>query len=562
MVEDQSATPPVVLIELPRNKKQQMEEPVRIAPPALVRMEWGSKQPKQVDKDILRYALTTGGELAQKQQNVEMEEEIEAIRANLFVEITEGEASLACDKRGSRVLQNLVKHAKQEQAIEGVAERLKPYIGHLSYEPFASHVIQTLIESPHCPSQWKLDLCAQISKVDEWWALMHHPSGTHVGRSLVRFLKSTNNDAKRAIEDLMDSLMRGSQQDWSNACKNQAAGPFLALVVSEILSTEQKQVFAAKLLEDEQGQVNGKEVEQLIMHPVSSRVMETLTGADCNALWKPWAMDNLQRLVFHSIANFVAQRLVENERDEEVLAKICQSCPVQALLERDRVGVLNAILRSVCGFAALEQKMQQDLLQVEIVDHAVSITRHVPKRHLQEDTATKMHAGLLETMYILFAQFSLEMRKPFASKVLAMDSKQLVGIAKDSLAGKKVLEPLLERQDDNVAFDLAKRFKTHFESLVLDKHAVFVAKKSFAVLKRADRVKIMEEEIVPNELKLNGAGPWGRQFLLAVKTNEFKANAKEWARKMEEEAQKSNEPAAAPAKKQSLKEKWKQELNL
>lgn len=530
--------------------------------------EWGSKQPKHVDKDILRYALTTGGELAQKQNQVGGEDDIEAIRANLFVEITEGEASLACDKRGSRVLQNLIKHAKSEPAIEDVAERLKPYIGHLAYEPFASHVIQSLVESAFC-AQWKLDFCAQISKVDEWWAMMHHPSGTHVGRSLVHFLKQQQ--AVKSVQALLDSLMRGSQQDLSQACRNQAAGPFLSLVVSELLDSEQKALFAAKLLEDEaSGEVNIRELEAVVMHPVGSRVMEVLTGSDCNHLWKPYAMDNLQRLVFHPIANFVAQRLVEQETDEEVMGRICTACPVSALLERDRVGVLNAILRGVVGFPALELRMRDDLVKVGIVDHAVTLQRPLPsaskRRHQQEeDTSTKMHAGLLETMHIVFTKFSPEARKPLASKVLALEAKQLLVIANDSLAGKRLLEPLLESEGGDEAFDLAKRFKTHFEALVLDRNGVFVAKKAFAVLKHKDRVKIMEEEIAPNEQKLNGAGTWGRTFLLAVKLNEFKVNVKEWQRKMDAEgaataAAAARKPSETP--KLSVKDAWKKELNL
>jgi hypothetical protein len=47
------------------------EEPEAKSQPAVsvassVPLEWGSKQPKPADKDVLRYALTTGGELAQK----------------------------------------------------------------------------------------------------------------------------------------------------------------------------------------------------------------------------------------------------------------------------------------------------------------------------------------------------------------------------------------------------------------------------------------------------------------------------------------------------------------
>jgi hypothetical protein len=187
--------------------------------------DWNSKRPKPPDSDILSYLLTSGGELARRAQSKTDDADLppEALRANVFKEIKNGEASLACHERGSRVLEGLVKNCGSEELFQ-LFTRLKPYVGYLAYDKYASHVLQAVLKTVAASEAHRQDAAlvdlveqfgAQVNKVDEWWPMMHDASGSHTARALVSCLHALGLD----LHALGASLDRAALSDLRGAAK-------------------------------------------------------------------------------------------------------------------------------------------------------------------------------------------------------------------------------------------------------------------------------------------------------------------------------------------------------
>lgn len=549
---------------------------------------WGSKRPKPVDSEVLRYALTTGGELARASQSTDLDVvENDALRAALFKEIAEGEASLAMDKRGSRVLQNLLKTGTKQQ-VESVVCRLKPYVGELIYDSFASHVVQTMMDvcsavdgldedkEPSSLEQQQLakEFCDQINKANEWWAMMHDTSASHVARSCVKAMARLEYD--EGLEALQKSLISATQSDFRNASRDAHAGPFLTEAISSMPKVADRESLTRRLFSDERNEesFNRKNFDALVADRVSSRVLDQIVSSLSSEFVRDvifeqgFAAPFLLRSAKHPFANFVVQRTLEClSHDEKVVTRAVEECTVRDMIDFDRVGVLTSLAKATsgCGSLELQTSFCRDLAEAGVMDKATARMAGV-KRDAEESndaagnaagvnvpTETNVHLALAETLGVVFANFNSKAKKPLVGRLLQWDISKLLGIAKDPVGGKKLLETLLDsKSEDDEAYALAKRFKGSFVKMVIDRFAIHVAKKAFVLLRKNDRVALMDEEIVPSKTKISGY-PTGLKFLTLVKMSEYTSDAKAWAKlSFGAEAKDSAVVDAKAAKKRKL----------
>jgi len=518
---------------------------------------WGSKQPKPIDVNILKYALTTGAELARKLNELKFKKsddgrtdltnEINQLRNALFIEIQEGEASLSCDKRGSLVLQNLVKEGSSDQVFE-VFERLKPYVGFLAYNPCASHVLQTIVDvcsSESASSGQRAiisEFCAQISKANEWWALMHDASGTHVARSCTTALARVKDDIQ--LSAVFTSLASASQDDFRRAAKDSHAAPFLAVAINSLSEVEKREKLIKRLFTDERDEsFNRKFFDSALQDRTCSRVFDQAIpnlsdGFVCDTIFDVgFESQILVRSAKHMFANFVVQRTIEKlSKFPSALTRAFNECKVKAMIDFDRVGVLTSLAKAISTsdqFETLQIEFCRDLIEARVLEKALQSFSIVglPESAKDEIKNPQVNLGLAELLSSIFCHFCDRAKDPLVYQVLSLDLSVLIDLATDPVGGKKLIETVLDDPKSSHRTQLAAKFKGSFVKLLLDKFGVFVAQKSLFLLNRRDRLAVAENEIIPNKSKIS-ANVYGRKFLSIIAISDYSKDRKAWSKNL------------------------------
>jgi len=427
-----------------------------------------------------------------------------------------------------------------------------------------------------------------VNKANEWWAMMHDKSATHVARSLVIALKAIKDEKNLAL--VFKSLKEASQSDYRGASRNSYAGPFLSAAISSLHSQSDRETLVRRFLSDERNDVelDRKQFDSAIQDRIASRVLDQVVPL-CSSEFVHDVMFEqglvapyLQRSAKHAFANFVVQRVIERLSTSDSLGRVLRECPVKEMIEFDRVGVVTSLVKALSrceGMTDLRTLLVQEMVECDALERTTqrlqlvqqgSTSNTADKAAEKGEEANKkrttvavdahVHLALSELVSAVFTLFPAPVRQPLVHQLLCWDASRLVSLSCDPVGGKKILEPLLECDDHEQAYSLAKRFKSNFAQLALDRFGVHVAKKAFHLLKKNDKIACMEDDILPGKSKLMGY-PHGSKFLSHVAAAEFAANKKEWAKKMEAQTEAENK-AKEKRVKESIKAEWSKELGI
>src|SRR5688572_13756683 len=110
-----------------------------------VKIVWDAQRPRQAEDDVVNYLLSAINELdtpsselinydeentTQAQSNITSEESKQILVQNIFDEIKNHDASLACGKRSSTAVEKLLSYATPKQ-LYGFFVNLTSYFGYL-----------------------------------------------------------------------------------------------------------------------------------------------------------------------------------------------------------------------------------------------------------------------------------------------------------------------------------------------------------------------------------------------------------------------------------------------
>ena len=149
------------------------------------------KKPKRLEEETVSYLRQLEVPL---QDAAEDEEQREILVENCFKELRMREASACCNKKCSFVVEKFLAYATTEQLLTFVNNTI-PYIHAMMYNPYASHVLQRVLEmiqkvhheasDPEASKQGEQLLNTLVTNIlDEHFP--HHmcnPTATHVVRS-------------------------------------------------------------------------------------------------------------------------------------------------------------------------------------------------------------------------------------------------------------------------------------------------------------------------------------------------------------------------------------------
>lgn len=181
---------------------------------------WADARPRKPSDELVAYMKSVGGSL----ESAIGDEEAAMLIRNVFDEIKGHEASLACNRRTSLILESLLKRADAAHVAQ-TFEGLKEYFGFLIYNRQASHVVQLVISrsaiylaenrtnedqagsgevavdldgdgesgvvdhnSKERLKSTVLNLCETLVLLGIWWDMLFDPCATHVLRSLFLLL--------------------------------------------------------------------------------------------------------------------------------------------------------------------------------------------------------------------------------------------------------------------------------------------------------------------------------------------------------------------------------------
>lgn len=585
-------------------------EPVKEADPPIARdddsnsRDWNSKQARPANEQVLKYVLTVGHEISESLPSVKknagktsslpveglaVDDHTSQLIEAVFTEIENGEASLARDKGASRVLENLIRYG-DIQRIVGMFERLKPYVGSLVYDHFASHVMQQMITRCSTPSisskrgqELVQELCAQISLVDEWWPLMHDRCGTHVARSCIKAL--SNIAAYQELDKVYQSLSVASVEDLRKATRDSNAAPFVSVAISHQDSEGKRESLVSRIFFERDGEGNctldRRSLDQCIQDKTSSRVLDQTLGCtgdsflEDTVMGKLFAPPHLVNYVKHPFANFVVQRVVEKliRCGKDTVERVLEELNCQLMLELQRTGVITSTCRLLAAYQGVSEDERQ-AMQMQYCEELVQagalnvVVAGILDKKTKEDAEggeesvdTNVNLSLSEAIDIALGQFHAKANQPVVDAIIALDEQVLFRLAKDPVGGRRIIEPVFDRQansrEDRKPINrrkkaLASRFQGYLHKLAIDRFGVHVVKKCFHFLAEDVQVKVMSEEIVANKVKILGA-PGGKALWNWLLAPQFVRNRADWKKAFNRNLE---------TNKQAMKEEWAKELGL
>ena len=571
-----SAEAPAVPVSA-RAKRARPATAAAVAPAAVATPEdassalaWGSKKPKPAGADVLSYLLTSGGELARrKHEGSDRDEDSARLRATVLSEIAQGEASLSLDKRGSRAVEALARDCDADQLL-ALATRLKPYVGHLVYDVYGSHVVETIVrvaaggdggeEAPPEPDHSRTlelvrGLADQISKVGEWWALMHDAHGTHVARAIVRALAG-DRDRLARVGGVVES---GAAHDVADALRNPYAAPFLVelfrAACPDPCSGLLARVFAGFA-----------DFERLATHQFASRVLEAavtrLDAAALAALTREWLAPHWLKWARHPHANFVVQRALEALAEKGVAADVAAAAdallPSTNVLLETRTGVLTSLVRAAARTrsGAVEKRAVAELVAaaggteraVERVLQGASGGAPVragrggarqdeeagARRDEEAGATTTGHASTSGALLLeaCLAEVSAGALEPLLDALGALSADAVVRLCTASAASARALESVFTQRDEEfkvVRKRLMRTMAGRWVELATHRTGAHVVSHAFGGAPGPAQRLALAKELLAGVERVRGAGKFGVKLADHCKLELLKRDERAWA---------------------------------
>lgn len=464
------------------------------------------------------------------------------------------------NRYSSHVLQNLLSRASGvvEKEQQGATDDPNDEDDRLKETPPMSHLIITMVKEVE----------------GEWLTLMNDVSASHVMRSVLAVLAGkplvaekrgkkgkhrvvTFNEAKdgsvitfeipSTFDDLFTEIlmnfMSAHSHEILNLMYDPNSGPLIASAL-KLAPAKSKMTLVERVLRWDDEEASQKAFYDFAGDAVTSHFLEALFAAVDDKffakLFHRCIEGKMVEFAQHNIANYVVQNAIQRVNSEklavEVLAELQHS--LWTLLTMGRPGVVWRLVELCVKF-----KLQQHEIFGLLVDAVKKIESKKPEA-VQKDFVSALLGLQLSTgsaakinLNVMGAKLIAELMKfeyadwvaPLYKGILALNTAQLVALAKDSTGSRFVIEPIWESESEETKWvreALFERFVGSFGSLAMDRLGAFSVMKCYEKLELAQKVVVVEE-LVQVESKLAGSH-FSQLVMNTCNLFEFRNNREKW----------------------------------
>lgn len=464
------------------------------------------------------------------------------------------------NRYSSHVLQNLLSRASSvvEKEQQGATDDPNDEDDRLKETPPMSHLIITMVKEVE----------------GEWLTLMNDVSASHVMRSVLAVLAGkplvaekrgkkgkhrvvTFGEAKdgsvvtfeipSTFDDLFSEIlmnfMSAHSHEILNLMYDPNSGPLVASAL-KLAPAKSKMTLVERVLRWDDEEASKKAFYDFAGDAVTSHFLEALFVAVDDTffskLFRRCIKGKMVEFAQHNIANYVVQNAIQRVNSEKLAAEVLEELQhsLWTLLSMGRPGVVWRLVELCVKF-----KLQQQEVFGLLVDAVKKIESKKPEA-VQKDFVSSLLGLQLSTgsaakinLNVMGAKLIAELMKfeyadwvaPLYKGILALNTVQLVALAKDSTGSRFVIEPIWESESEETKWvreALFERFVGSFGSLAMDRLGAFSVMKCYEKLELAQKVVVVEE-LVQVEAKLAGSH-FSQLVMNTCNLFEFGNNREKW----------------------------------
>jgi len=517
-----------------------------------------------------------------RQINTLLEESEEADRAVVIesvhseMESTKMLAPLAKHREGSVILEAILKASTAYQLRRVLAGFAQANVSELCQNRFGSHVIETTLrramdcivdksehvideefaeasEHPPALAEACVEVCEKVGQ--EWGELVLHPQGSHVLRTVIRFIDGYPPDApinkkkkkgkppptfkpKRIempvafakIRDAFVSDFSGTAAaDLRELAYHACGAPVLSVMLQVCQATEAGAdgIISSLLEMDGEASTRKSDVEPMIYDNVGSHVVEQAIASASSKLlltiYQEFFRNRLLEWSNSAAANFTVQRLIERtEHEGQVKSVMDELLPHLAeLMQNNRPGV---------ALKVVEMCAKTDIGQKTVCKAMIKVLTETQKEgivldllHLkqwEEDGVKTDSSPLGSRMLQAFFMCKMDAARDIMREFSQLAGEEALALAKQP-AGSHVIEAFVRSEAlSKYKHEFVRKLKTHVVTLAMHKNGSRVVEACYNGLDLAEK-RWMVEELVAEEATL-AADFYGRFALKRCRVQAFK----------------------------------------
>ncbi|RLN91479.1 hypothetical protein BBJ28_00026099 [Nothophytophthora sp. Chile5] len=423
-------------------------------------------------------------------------------------------------------------------------------------------------------------IVAMVKEVEnEWLTLMNDVSASHVLRSVLAVLagkplvpEKRGKKAKHRVitftearagkdgveaatyevpdsfdtlfKELLAVLTHSHAHEFQNLLYDQNSGPLVASAL-KLAPSKSRRNLAEHILQwgDEDACERG--FYDLSADIVTSHVLEALFASASDKfftkVFERCVRGKMLQLAEHNIANYVVQHAIERVRTEALALEVLQELETSlwTLLSMGRPGVVWRVVEMCVRFDVHQKEIFQAL-----VDAVAKQESKKPEAVRKDFVASLLKVQLATSATSAKVQLNVMGAKiieqllqfepgkyltPLYEGILALNSVQLMALAKDSTGSRCVVEPIWESEDESTAWvrqALYERFVGKFGALATDRLGAFTVMKCYEKLPLEKKVVVVEE-LLAVEAQLAGSH-FSQLVMNTCHLFEFKKSREKW----------------------------------
>ncbi|KAF0690536.1 Aste57867_18085 [Aphanomyces stellatus] len=546
-------------------------------------------RPRRLEPDTLSYLEEVNASFLQNLKDNEDAETNRMMLWNVLEEIAPRIASAASDRHACGFIEVLVEHMTAQQ-LRYFLHKMEGYFSHLWTNRYSSHVLQRLLSkagpivqrdvrgeadddddddrAADVPtfSALIVAMCTEVEA--EWISLINDVSASHVMRAVFCALaghapvlekrgkkgkhKALAFEAKAGatfdvpptfeatLEAMLELVLESPDAKLAELMSDTHAGPVLSMAVRVAPTAAIQSKVIYKLLSWHDEDRSKKRFYDYAGDSVASHFLEAICHAVDPAMWSAVFERCLQTRLLefseHPISNFVVQNFIERAPTQPLAEAILDELQdaVWSLLSMHRPGVVwrlaecchkfhlreKAFFKAVVAAVEKQEAKKPEAARKDLAPALIGL--QLSNNQNARLTLNVPGARLVETLM----KFPAGVTAPLVQSILAMNSLQLVALAKDATGSRCLVEPIWSGEDMDAKLALFEQFRGHFGSLVLDRNG------SFSVLKCFDALTITEKTVIADELAAVDGKLAGSHFASMVLTHcnihDFKSNKEKW----------------------------------
>lgn len=323
------------------------------------------------------------------------------------------------------------------------------------------------------------------------------------------------------------------------------SGPLISAALKLAPSKAKKSLAKHILQWDQEDEVAERSFHEFACDAVTSHFLETLfTTMDdkfFDKLYLRFLQGCLIEMAQHGIANYVVQNAVQRVATKDLALQVLQELEqaLWTLLSMGRAGVVWRLVEMCVRFSLHQRLVLEQLIE------AVKKQESKKPEAVRKDFVSALLNVQLSTsgasnkvqLNVMGARIIEQLMKfeygdwlaPVYQGVLALNTVQLLALARDSTGSRCVIEPIWESTDEQTAWvrqQLFERFVGNFGSLALDRLGAFSVMKCYEPLPLAQKV-VVAEELMQVESQLSGSH-FAQLVMNTCHLSEFKNNREKW----------------------------------